>query len=106
MGSNGLLWFFGVVESERHSESKEILLLYILFSSHNAFITKIVVRAGMIESSWRGYEPTSESDMAWQNEGLILVMYCLVSPLGFVRRIWICIRICNKTVAVEQPYHS
>lgn len=52
MGSNGLLWIFGVVESERHSESKELLLLYILFSSHKASITEIVVRAGMIKPSW------------------------------------------------------
>lgn len=52
MESNGLLRIFSVVESGRHSESKELLLLYILFSSHKAFITEIVVRAGIIKPSW------------------------------------------------------
>ena len=32
--SNGLLWIFGVVESERHLERKETLLLYIYFFLH------------------------------------------------------------------------
>lgn len=66
----------------RYPESNELLLLYILFSSHKIFIAKFVVGAGIM--NLRGYEPIHESEMAWQNEGLDLVMNFPVSPLGLM----------------------
>lgn len=66
----------------RYPESKELLLPYILFSSNKIFIAKFIVGARTM--NLHGYEPIHESEMAWQNEGLDLVMNCLVSPLGLM----------------------
>lgn len=54
------------MESERHPERKGILLLYMYFFLH----TEPLLLSGN--------EPRHESHMAWQNEGLILVMGCLI----------------------------